>query len=123
MYEISVESHFSAAHHLNHYRGSCENIHGHNWLVRVTVGCDTLDDAGLGIDFRVLKGHLKGLIDEFDHKDINVIFDPLTLNPSSENIARYIFEKLEKLLAGWNGDVRRVEVHETPGCVAAYVKS
>jgi len=122
MYEISIEAHFSAAHHLNNYQGSCENLHGHNWLVRVTVGCEKLDVAGLGIDFRILKGHLKTILEQFDHTDINVLFDPLKLNPSSENIARYIYEKLETLLAGWNGSVRRVEVHETPGCVAAYFR-
>jgi 6-pyruvoyltetrahydropterin/6-carboxytetrahydropterin synthase len=120
MYEISIESHFSAAHHLNNYRGSCENLHGHNWLVRATVGCKTLDAAGLGIDFRVLKGHVKEILDEFDHKDLNAVLDPLKINPSSENIARYIYEKLEKALSGWNGSVRKVEVHETPGCVATY---
>jgi 6-pyruvoyltetrahydropterin/6-carboxytetrahydropterin synthase len=122
MYEISVESHFSAAHHLNNYKGSCENLHGHNWLVRVFVECETLDTAGLGIDFRVLKGHVKEIMNELDHKDLNTVFDPLKINPSSENIARYIYEKLEQALGGWNGSMKKVEVHETPGCVAAYFK-
>jgi 6-pyruvoyltetrahydropterin/6-carboxytetrahydropterin synthase len=122
MYEISVEAQFSAAHHLNNYKGSCENLHGHNWLVKVLVGCETLDAAGLGVDFRVLKGHLKEILNEFDHKDLNIVFDPLKINPSSENIARYIYEKMEKALAGWNGTVKKVEVHETPGCVASFFK-
>jgi 6-pyruvoyltetrahydropterin/6-carboxytetrahydropterin synthase len=86
------------------------------------VECETLDAVGLGIDFRVLKGHLRELLAEFDHKDLNVVLGPLNINPSSENIARYLFDKLEKALAGWNGRVKKVEVHETPGCVAAYYR-
>lgn len=122
MYEITIESMFSAAHHLNNYHGLCENLHGHNWLVKATVGCETLDAAGLGIDFRILKAKVKEILNEFDHKDLNAVLDPLKINPSSENIARYIFEKLELSLAGWNGVVRRIEVYETPGCVAAYFR-
>ena len=122
MYEISVESSFSAAHRLKNYQGPCENLHGHNWFVRAYVTCEKLDACGLGIDFRVLKGHLKKILDEFDHKDLNAVFDPVRVNPSSENIARYIYEKLETALSGWNGRVARVEVFETPGCCAAYFK-
>jgi len=123
MFEISIESSFSAAHRLKDYHGPCENLHGHNWLVRATVRCETLDASGLGIDFKILKDHLKGILGEFDHKDLNAVLDPLKINPSSENIARYIFEKLEKKLAsGWKGTVARVEVHETPGSCATFYK-
>jgi 6-pyruvoyltetrahydropterin/6-carboxytetrahydropterin synthase len=122
MYEISVETQFSAAHRLKEYDGPCENIHGHNWLVRAKVCCETLDVSGLGIDFRMLKDHLKKITGEFDHRDLNTILDPLGLNPSSENIAWYIFEKLESTLAGTNVRVSRIEVFETPGCCAAYFK-
>lgn len=122
MYELSVEALFSAAHHLNNYHGSCENLHGHNWLVRASVECENLDTAGLGIDFRILRGHVKEILNEFDHKDLNTVFDPLNINPSSENLARYIYERLEKALIGWTGRVKRVEVHETPGCVAAFFR-
>jgi 6-pyruvoyltetrahydropterin/6-carboxytetrahydropterin synthase len=90
--------------------------------VRATVRCDTLDASGLGIDFKVLKDHLKGILAEFDHKDLNAVLDPLTINPSSENIARHIFEKLEKKLAGWKGSMARVDVQETPGSCAAYCR-
>jgi 6-pyruvoyltetrahydropterin/6-carboxytetrahydropterin synthase len=122
MFEISVESSFSAAHRLKNYHGPCENLHGHNWLVRATVRCEALDASGLGIDFRVLKGRLREILDEFDHKDLNAVLDARSINPSSENIARYIFEKLEYELSGWKGTVARVEVHETPGSCAAYFK-
>jgi 6-pyruvoyltetrahydropterin/6-carboxytetrahydropterin synthase len=122
MYEISVESTFSAAHRLKNYQGPCEKLHGHNWLVRAKVRCETLDVAGLGIDFRVLKGHLRTILNQFDHSDLNLVLDPLGINPSSENIARYIFEELEEELAEWEGTVYRIEVYETPGSCAAYFR-
>jgi len=122
MFEISVESSFSAAHRLKNYQGPCENLHGHNWLVRATMRCETLDASGLGIDFKILKDHLKGILEEFDHKDLNTVLDPLKINPSSENIARLVFEKLEKTLTCRNVAVARIEVHETPGSCAAYFK-
>ena len=122
MYEISVESSFSAAHRLKNYRGPCENLHGHNWAVKAIVRCETLDAAGIGIDFRVLKNHVREILSELDHTDLNAVLDPFGINPSSENIARYIYEKLEKALSGWNGNVARIEVHETPGSCAAYFK-
>lgn len=120
MYEITSETSFSAAHRLKNYKGPCENLHGHNWLVRATVRCSKLDESGIGIDFKVLKKTLKVIVDEFDHKDLNAVLDKLNLNPSSENIAHYIFDKLKSALCDWDGSVVRVEVYETPGNCAAY---
>lgn len=123
MYEISVESSFSAAHRLKGYHGPCENLHGHNWLVRATVRCEKLDASGLGIDFHDLKRILKEVLGEFDHKDLNALLDSKEINPSSENIARYIFEKLETVLGSGPAAIARVEVFETPGNCAAYYKT
>ncbi len=120
MFEITSEISFSAAHRLKNYRGPCENLHGHNWLVRATVRTDQLDISGIGIDFKILKKHLKEITNEFDHCDLNAILDKHDLNPSSENIARLIFQKLRTALGEWNGTVVRVEVFETPGNCAAY---
>ena len=120
MYEITTEAHFSAAHRLRNYDGPCENLHGHNWVVRASVRCEALDKSGLGIDFKILKRRLHTILDEFDHRDINEVFDPLGLSPSSENIARYIYGKLNALLAGDGAKAFRVEVQETPGNCAAY---
>jgi 6-pyruvoyltetrahydropterin/6-carboxytetrahydropterin synthase len=122
MFEIATETHFSAAHHLNNYEGPCENIHGHNWGVRAVVRCETLNAIGLGIDFKTLKKTLASVLEEFDHADINSIFEPLGINPSSENCAKYIFEKLEQVLKNESCTVARVEVTETPGNTAAYIK-
>jgi 6-pyruvoyltetrahydropterin/6-carboxytetrahydropterin synthase len=118
MYEITTEAQFSAAHRLKDYQGPCENLHGHNWLVRVTVKCTTLDQIGIGIDFKILKNKLKEIIENFDHKDLNAVLGDL--NPSSENIAHLIYSKLKESLLDWNGSVSRVEVHETPGNCATY---
>ena len=120
MFEITTEAHFSAAHRLRNYNGPCENLHGHNWAVRASVRCEALDKSGLGIDFKILKRGLKAVLDEFDHSDINEVFDPLGLSPSSENIAKYIYGKLNALLAGDGVKAFRVEVQETPGNSAAY---
>jgi 6-pyruvoyltetrahydropterin/6-carboxytetrahydropterin synthase len=123
MYEISVESSFSAAHRLKGYHGPCENLHGHNWLVRATVRCEELDATGLGIDFHDLKRILKEVLREFDHKDLNAVLDGKGINPSSENIARYIFEKLESALGAMAVRIARVEVFETPGNCASYYRT
>jgi len=122
MFEISTEANFSAAHHLNNYEGPCENIHGHNWGVRAVVRCESLNDIGLGIDFKTLKKTLAAVLAEFDHADINMIFEPLGLNPSSENCAKYIFEKLEAALVNETCFVYRVEVTETQGNTAAFIR-
>ncbi|MBN1306470.1 MAG: 6-carboxytetrahydropterin synthase QueD [Chitinispirillaceae bacterium] len=120
MYEITTETLFSAAHRLKNYRGPCENVHGHNWLVRATVKCPTLDECGIGIDFKTLKEKLKEIVGRFDHQDLNAALDESGMNPSSENIARYVFERLRESLHGIRGSVCRVEVFETPGNGAAY---
>ena len=122
MFEISTEASFSAAHHLNCYEGPCENVHGHNWEVRAVVRCDRLNGIGIGIDFKTLKVKLTGVLKELDHSDLNAVFEPLDLNPSSENCAKYIFEKLEAVLSEEQCVVVRVEVTETPGNTAAYYK-
>ena len=120
MYDITTETQFSAAHRLLHYNGPCENLHGHNWVVRATVSCSELDRCGIGIDFKVLKGKLREIVADFDHKDLNSVLDHINLNPSSENMARHIFHRLSDVLAGWHGTVKRIEVFETPGNCAAY---
>ena len=121
MYEIRSEMNFSAAHHLLNYDGPCENVHGHNWLVRATVRCRELDEIGLGIDFKFLKRGLKGVLDKLDHSDLNTLFTSAKGNPSSENIACYIHLELGKLLNDGRVWVYRVDVFETPGnCASSF---
>ena len=121
MFDITTESSFSAAHYLREYHGPCENPHGHNWLVRATVRCREVDSIGIGIDFKVLKSHLKQVLEEFDHCDLNQIFEGKE-NPSSENIARRIFRRLSESIPAGQNECRvvRVEVFETPGNSTSY---
>ena len=120
MYEICTEANFSAAHHLQNYDGPCENIHGHNWLVKATVRCGKLNDIGIGIDFRDFKSALKDAIAELDHSNLNDVFKTADLNPSSENIACYVYKKLKSVLNDGFCNVAKVEVYETPGNSASY---
>jgi 6-pyruvoyltetrahydropterin/6-carboxytetrahydropterin synthase len=120
MYEITTESHFSAAHCLRNYNGPCENLHGHNWVVRVTVKCENLDKSGLGIDFKILKRKLCGILGDYDHKNLNDIFDAIGESPSSECLARHIYRRLSESLSDSEVKVVRVEVQETPGNSAVY---
>lgn len=120
MFEVSSEISFSAAHHLKNYNGPCENVHGHNWLVRAHIRCEELDETGIGIDFKNLKALMKEIVLQLDHKDLNTIFDPDGLNPSSENIARYLFFELEKKLDEPRCTISRIDVCETPGNCASY---
>ncbi len=83
MYEVSVTSHFSAAHHLNNYQGSCEALHGHNWQVDVFVCGDKLDDTGILMDFKVLKKNISGIMDSMDHVDLNALEPFKEINPTS----------------------------------------
>jgi 6-pyruvoyltetrahydropterin/6-carboxytetrahydropterin synthase len=122
MFEISTEAGFSAAHHLNCYEGPCENVHGHNWNVRAIVACDKLNDIGISVDFKTVKAALVAILSELDHSDLNTVFEPHGQNPSSENCAKYIYDKLAISLSGAVCRVVRVEVTETPGNTAAYYK-
>lgn len=123
MYEVTSEMNFSAAHHLRDYNGPCENVHGHNWLVKASIRCEALNKIGIGIDFKVLKNGLSEVLDKLDHTDLNIIFTEEFGNPSSENIARYISEELGKILNNDRVKVHRVDVYETPGNCASFINA
>jgi 6-pyruvoyltetrahydropterin/6-carboxytetrahydropterin synthase len=99
MYTVTIQTEFSASHIIRGYNGPCSRLHGHNWKVTVEAKTDVLDNIGMSIDFYVLQEKTNEIISKFDHRDINSIppFDKV-LNPTSENIARYIFEELKKQL-------------------------
>lgn len=96
MYEVKVMSNFSAAHRLKGYKGKCENLHGHNWRVELIVSSKTLDKSGLLVDFRVLKERLNNIIERLDHTNLNELPQFTKKNPTSENIAKFIFDMLKK---------------------------
>ena len=123
MFEIISEASFSAAHRLVNYDGPCEEFHGHNWMVRAFVRCETLNDIGLGIDFRDLKKALNTVLDRLDHKDLNKVFGETIKNPSSELISQYIYKELRRIINTERVKIHRVEVFETPGNCAAYFEN
>jgi 6-pyruvoyltetrahydropterin/6-carboxytetrahydropterin synthase len=122
MYHLTIKTHFSAAHRLVNYQGDCENLHGHNWHVEVTVGAKELDAAGLGIDFKLLKRHTKELLGELDHKYLNDLPAFSQVSPSSEQIARFLFNRLSNQLDSDNVSLERVTVWESEFACASFTR-
>ncbi len=120
VFEIYVNTHFSAAHHLCGYAGDCARVHGHNWEVDVFVRCVQLDRTGIGIDFRAVKDAVKTVVSGMDHTDLNELPPFQNDNPTSENIARYIYGELSALLNTDTVKVSRVKVCESAGAGAYY---
>ncbi len=120
MYEVTIETHFSSAHRLRHYNGECERLHGHNWDVKVSVASEELDDLGMVMDFKVLKGETNKLMDKFDHQYLNEIPPFTELNPTTENIAKYIFDELSRSINTDSAKVSKITVWESPTSYASY---
>ncbi|MFT5698624.1 MAG: 6-pyruvoyltetrahydropterin/6-carboxytetrahydropterin synthase [Desulforhopalus sp.] len=113
MFDIFIDTHFAGAHHLRDYPGDCEKPHGHNWKVKVTVKASSVDQYGMGIDFKVLKKVVKQAIDKLDHKDLNELPYFKDQNPSSEHIAEFLYEQLKEELTSDRYNLYSVRVLET----------
>jgi 6-pyruvoyltetrahydropterin/6-carboxytetrahydropterin synthase len=113
MFHIFIETHFSAGHHLRNYPGNCETPHGHNWKVEVKVEADALDELGMGVDFRELKNTVAKVMADLDHRNLNDHPEFMEKNPSSENIAAYIFHSLKNALTTDRYRPHSVTVYET----------
>ena len=120
MYEVMITAGFAAAHRLRDYGGKCENIHGHNFRVDVYARAKELDVVGLTIDFRILKDKTQTFLDQLDHKYLNELPHFVETNPSSENIAAYIFKNLTKELNNENVMITKVSVWESDASCASY---
>jgi 6-pyruvoyltetrahydropterin/6-carboxytetrahydropterin synthase len=123
MYEVTVEDSFAAGHYLRNYKGKCENPHGHNYKVRVTLAGAELDKAGLLLDFKDLREVLRSTINRLDHQMMNDLEPFTTLNPSAENLAKYFFDESNtRLHQVTDGRVRvkDVTVFETETTTARY---
>jgi 6-pyruvoyltetrahydropterin/6-carboxytetrahydropterin synthase len=120
MYFITVEKDFDAAHFLRNYRGKCENLHGHRYVVRVTIKATKLDDNGLAYDFTALKQELGEILARFDHTNLNDITPFDKINPSAENIATTIYKKLKPKLKGEPVTIDKIEVWESPTSKVTY---
>lgn len=123
MYELRIITHFSAAHQLNEFRGACESLHGHNWKIEAYVTSPVLDDVGVVIDFKILKNHVRTIMETLDHKFLNDLAPFKETNPSSENIARYVAEQLAPLLVDRQIKVSRVTAWESENACATYYPS
>jgi len=123
MYEVSVEESFAAGHALRGYRGKCENPHGHNYKVRVTLAGESLDNIGLLLDFREVKDVMNAVIDRLDHQYLNDVEPFVRLNPSAENMAKYFYDEIGTMLkARTDGRVwvRQIKLWETDTTTATY---
>lgn len=118
MYKIKVLSHFSSAHNLREYKGKCEELHGHNWKVELVVEDEKLMPDGMLLDFKDLKRVLEEVLEELDHRYLNDIDHFSGRNPTSENIAAYIYQKVGPKLP--RGNVSEVSVWETETSMASY---
>lgn len=120
MYDITVEQDFDAAHFLKGYSGKCERLHGHRFRVAATMRFHKLNDIGLSYDFSDLKRHLRDVLGRLDHQPLNDTPPFDSINPSSENIARTIYEELLAKLGEQGNALRMVEVWESPEAKVAY---
>ena len=120
MYELKIITSFSAAHRLENFNGKCEALHGHNWKVEVFLVGDKLDEAGLLQDFGVVKARTRELLEEIDHKYLNELPAFSNQNPSSENLARFLFQRLAAALNRDGVKVSRISVWESDTSCASY---
>ncbi len=120
MYELRVESQFAAAHNLRGYKGECERLHGHNWRVDVHLAAEELDELGMVMDFRDVKGLLNDILSELDHTYLNEVKPFDEQNPTTENLCRYVAGRLGASLPD-RVRVQRVTCWESEKCGSSYV--
>jgi len=118
MYQVRVRRHFDAAHALRGYEGKCEALHGHRYEVVVCVEAEVLDHTGLACDFTILKRALDSVVTRLDHSYLNELAPFDSMNPSSENLARFVFDELVPVIKG--ARLNSVEVWESPDAWVTY---
>jgi 6-pyruvoyltetrahydropterin/6-carboxytetrahydropterin synthase len=122
VYKVTIKQSFSAAHALKEVAGMCEKLHGHNFAVEVSLFSHTLNDAGIVIDFNVLKEWTNEILKEFDHTCLNELSYFNDLNPSAENIAKFIHDRIMERAKGQNIDAVCVNIWESENTGASYSK-
>ena len=120
MFEVSVEQSFAAGHALRNYRGKCENVHGHNYRVQITVAGEQLDETGLLVDFIEVKRLMGQAVEYLDHRFINDLPPFDEINPSAENIAKYFYDQVSGGLGAGGVRISKVKVWETDTSSAVY---
>jgi 6-pyruvoyltetrahydropterin/6-carboxytetrahydropterin synthase len=121
IFEVMIERNFSSAHQLRGYKGKCENLHGHNYKIEIFAKGSELNNIGLLVDFVDLKEAADDIVRYLDHRNINELppFD-IEINPSAENLARFILEKIASRISDERVQVYKVRCYETPTSVATY---
>jgi len=125
MFELEVDANFSAAHFLRGYQGKCENLHGHNYKVRLTVAGPSLNHIGLLVDFKELKRSMCAVLERLDHCNLNDLEIFREINPSAENIAAYLFHQFDDMLSHstvHTAEVTCVRVWEAEGRSASFTR-
>jgi len=120
VFEVHVQTHFSAARSLEGYPGVCARTHGHTWIVEVYVRCEQLNEIGLGIDIGVIKKATREVLRNLDHSNLNELPEFEGMNPTSENIAKHLYQSLSGTLNTDGVRVSKIKVSETPGAGASY---
>ena len=113
MYKLNVTSNFSSAHKLDGYEGLCKNLHGHNWKVRIGINCKKVDKIGMTIDFGEVKKYLNDIMLMLDHTYLNELVYFKGINPTSENIAKFIYQEMKKRIDVPYCNMADVEVWES----------
>ena len=122
MFEVTIIKSFSAAHLLSEIGGKCEELHGHNFKVEVTVGAPDLNSEGILIDFRLLKVWLKDILDQMDHQHLNDLPFFKGKNPSSENIACFLYKEMQGKVTESRVKILRVKVWESESAAVTYTE-
>jgi 6-pyruvoyltetrahydropterin/6-carboxytetrahydropterin synthase len=121
MFVVTVQAHYDSAHFLRNYKGKCERLHGHRYVVEVALATQELDVAGIAFDFVDVKKHLRDIADYLDHNNLNDLPEFETLEPSAENQAKYFYDEMRRRLPARMSDaVIYVKVWETPTQWAMY---
>ena len=120
MYELMIETTFSSAHQLRGYMDKCENLHGHNWKVQVHVAAERLNEIGIAVDFHELKRLANEVTSSLDHAFLNNVFPFTEINPSSENIAKWIYDSLKKKINTESINLTAITVWESETASATY---
>ncbi|HWV56791.1 MAG TPA: 6-carboxytetrahydropterin synthase QueD [Longimicrobiales bacterium] len=121
MYVVSIQSHYDSAHFLRHYRGKCERLHGHRYVVEIALATETVGEDGLAYDFVELKRHLRELTERLDHENLNELPPFTDIEPSAENQARYFYDEVKRRLPeGMRDSLLYARVWETPTQWAQY---
>lgn len=119
-FEVMIERNFSSAHQLRGYRGKCENLHGHNYKIEIYARGRELDNIGLLVDFVELKAATDEVVQYLDHRNINELSPFDELQPSAENLAKYILERVAAKVENERVKIVKVRCFETPTSVATY---